>query len=540
MTFRNLTKAKLQVLIESANEVTSETNLDALLAKILNRAGELTNSPRGSIILKHPGREELYFASASGKEADVVMAKFGKYSIDAIPIKGSVAGDVFSSNIPKIENRMTKYFSGVDEKSKKKTESMICVPLTIGRKTIGVMQLLDKKEKYKNEHVLLLESLASQAAISIRNASLFEDLMAHSGFYYKNSDNKTLEKIVAEFDAPAKIEELTIFFADMRGFTQLSQSLRDPATVQSFINELVSMLADEVILQEGIVNKFLGDGIMAIFREKNHSERAVYAAFKIIEKFQSLKKDWDDRVPQDLGFLDIGIGIVADDCIVGAMGSEKVKDFTAIGTPVNLAAAYVMDARNGKRVLVDHNVYNAVSEIVDWDQLPSHKLTKKGQNVRVDYKKYWLKNLKKVASERVFISHNSNDYEEIMEKLVSPLNDRGVEVYISEENRVGSSWPREIQNELYKATWIVVIVSENSINSHWKNGNSDWVSEEVDLVKSLQMHEGKILPIRFDTTDVEKVNLWLKPLHYINAWDADDLGEVVFDVIFSDRTPNGS
>ena len=68
-------------------------------------------------------------------------------------------------------------------------------------------------------------------------------------------------------------------FANMRGFTQMAQTLNSPENTQNRLNEFLTMLAEEVIKHNGIVNKFLGDGLMAIFRNGNHSRCAFLTAF---------------------------------------------------------------------------------------------------------------------------------------------------------------------------------------------------------------------------------------------------------------------
>ena len=75
-------------------------------------------------------------------------------------------------------------------------------------------------------------------------------------------------------------------FTNMRGFTQMAQTLNSPENTQNRLNEFLTMLAEEVIKHNGIVNKFLGDGLMAIFRNGNHSRRAVLTAFGTRSKYQ--------------------------------------------------------------------------------------------------------------------------------------------------------------------------------------------------------------------------------------------------------------
>src|SRR5262249_53334414 len=156
-----------------------------------------------------------------------VLTTFGKHSAKVIPIKGSKAGRAFESGESIIENKVQGHFHGVDEETKKVTESMVCVPLRAGDRTLGAMQILNKRSgDYTKRDQVILEHLASQAAVAINNAELFERLLAHSGLYTRLKTASELAELMRELQQPAHAEKLTILFADMRGFTQLCQSLR--------------------------------------------------------------------------------------------------------------------------------------------------------------------------------------------------------------------------------------------------------------------------------------------------------------------------
>jgi hypothetical protein len=145
-------------------------------------------------------------------------------------------------------------------------------------------------------------------------------------------------------------------------------------------------------------------------------------AFQVIQKFTTVRDDWDRAHNQDLSFLDIGFGIVTDKVVLGAIGSGKVRDFTAIGPAVNLAASFEKQARNGKRVLVNQATWIAVQDIVKEMTGPvTFELRKPDQQVGIPYKMYHLVSLgdateiavsgtKRDASPRtlkVFLCHSS-------------------------------------------------------------------------------------------------------------------------------------
>ncbi|HKJ02511.1 MAG TPA: TIR domain-containing protein [Longimicrobiales bacterium] len=525
MALDDLSREKIQALIETAGDLAAEIDLGALLERILERAGALTDSPDASVILHHGDGNGLYFAAATGDRAEWVLTTFGKHSAKRVPIHGSKAGQVFSTGELIIENAVADHFLGVDEESRKDTESMVCVPLTVGSTRLGVMQLLNKRRgPYTASDGEVLLQLAGLAAVAIRNAQLVEDLLAHSGFYSRDAKAVGLREWAAEFHRPAMEEVLTVLFADMRGFTQLIQSISSPASVQKLLNEFVSMLAREIIIQGGIVNKFLGDGVMALFRGDNHTERAVRAAFRMIDRFSGMSRRWNDQFSQQLDFLDVGVGIVTDRVTLGAIGSETVRDFTAIGPGVNLAAAFERHARNGNRVLANHLAYVQVADMVQSRQLDDYLLTRPDQTVGIRHKCYVLEGLKPVVAERVFISHSSLDRERVERALVAPLKELGIATWVADDIKKGAHWTEEIRNGISQSTWMLVVVSENS-------SQSDWVRTEVDMAVALGRHSGRIVPVTLDDTPLQEVNEYLVTMQAIDGRHGHDIHAEVADLI---------
>jgi adenylate cyclase len=229
----SLSQKDMLALIEIGRELTAQVSLESLLQQILARASQLTDSADTSVILKHDDRDGLYVAAATGDKADWVLTTFGRHSAKVIPIKGSKAGRVFELGASMIENKLADHFEGVDQETKKSTESMACVPLRVGDNVLGVMQILNKRNgDYTERDRVILEHLGSQAAVAIKNAELFERLLAHSGLYTRLKTPADLLELMRELHQPAHLEILTVLFVDMRGFTQLCQSLASATEIQ--------------------------------------------------------------------------------------------------------------------------------------------------------------------------------------------------------------------------------------------------------------------------------------------------------------------
>ncbi len=133
-------------------------------------------------------------------------------------------------------------------------------------------------------------------------------------------------------------KELSVFFSDVAGFTTISERL-SPDTLVELLNKYLSAMTDIILEHRGNVNKYLGDGIMAIFGaprgEPNHATLACYAALDCQQSLSKLRREWTDQ-----GYPDITarIGINSGELVVGNMGSQVRMEYTVMGDSVNLAS----------------------------------------------------------------------------------------------------------------------------------------------------------------------------------------------------------
>ena len=132
--------------------------------------------------------------------------------------------------------------------------------------------------------------------------------------------------------------KLTVFFSDVRSFTTLTEK-SDPVRLLKQLNEYLAAMTDIIFQYDGIVDKFIGDGIMAHWGaftpDRPNAALAARAALDMMIKLGELNRHWEAT-----GFptLDIGIGLNTAEVIFGNVGAAKKQDFTAIGDGVNLAA----------------------------------------------------------------------------------------------------------------------------------------------------------------------------------------------------------
>jgi adenylate cyclase len=132
--------------------------------------------------------------------------------------------------------------------------------------------------------------------------------------------------------------EMSVLFSDIRGFTAISEGM-SPESLVTFMNTYLSLMTKTIMQNNGVVDKFIGDAVMAIFGAplyfENHAETACSTAVKMMEELRDSRHVW-----QEMGFpeINIGIGINTGPMVVGNMGSEDRFDYTVMGDSVNLAS----------------------------------------------------------------------------------------------------------------------------------------------------------------------------------------------------------
>jgi class 3 adenylate cyclase len=156
-------------------------------------------------------------------------------------------------------------------------------------------------------------------------------------------------------------QEVTILFADVRGFTTFSEKA-DPEFLVGVLNRHLTLAAEAILAEDGTLDKFIGDAVMAIFNaplaQPDHALRAVRAALTMQRRVAELHGNLP--VTERLSF---GAGIVTGLAVVGNVGSPVLQNYTAIGDSVNLASRLQTYAQPGQ-ILMSTTAYAQVCEHV--------------------------------------------------------------------------------------------------------------------------------------------------------------------------------
>lgn len=174
-----------------------------------------------------------------------------------------------------------------------------------------------------------------------------------------------LAKILSNRDRliSAEGKVVTILFSDIAGFTSWCTT-QDPESIHRALNEYFEAMTEIVFRNEGTVDKFIGDGLMAFFGDPlpqpDHALRAVRTGIEMQQRLRELRKAWEEegRTP-----FHIRIGINTGEAVVGDMGSSAIMAYTAIGSEVNLASRLESGAPVDG-ILVSSPVYAAVKDVI--------------------------------------------------------------------------------------------------------------------------------------------------------------------------------
>lgn len=156
-------------------------------------------------------------------------------------------------------------------------------------------------------------------------------------------------------------KDVSVLFADLRGFTSLAEEL-DAADTVSLLNDFFSELTQIIITHTGFIDKYIGDCIMAIFGAPapltQHHHLALLAAVKMQDRFRALRPAWEKRYGRAVG---MGIGINCGEAVVGTIGSFQKLSYTAIGDTVNVASRLEDISRDGE-ILFGQRIRDRVRE----------------------------------------------------------------------------------------------------------------------------------------------------------------------------------
>ena len=227
---------------------------------------------------------------------------------------------------------------GVEEVS-----GVVRAPIEVKGEVAGVLEARGTDEISPADKALL-ESLAGQLSIALENQRLYRELRGLFGRYTSPEVATALLSGATRLELGGSVAEVTVLFADLKGFTSFSERVAHPEAVVDLLNRYLSAAVPVVRQEGGTVDKFVGDAMMALFNtpvlQADHALRAARSALGMQAAVAGLDES-----------LSFRIGINTGPVLVGNIGSEDLRNYTAIGDAVNVASRLETMAEPGEIVV---------------------------------------------------------------------------------------------------------------------------------------------------------------------------------------------
>jgi len=242
--------------------------------------------------------------------------------------------------------------------------AIVGVPLILEARLIGVLGVVNRKgrEAFTRADLEILRAIGGQM-----DTAIFESLETQKmrEAFGQSVGPQVMKRLLATSDRDLLTSErltITTLFSDIRGFTAMSEKLT-PEILQAILNDHLSALTDLVLGYEGMLDKYVGDCVMAVFnapeRQPDHAARAVKLALDMHAAHHVIMAKWRDRV----ALPPIGIGISTGETMMGNFGSVRRLEYTAIGRDVNLASR-LCGAALGDQTLISDATHALVKDLV--------------------------------------------------------------------------------------------------------------------------------------------------------------------------------
>ena len=253
-------------------------------------------------------------------------------------------------------------------------EGLLFVPLKMGERLVGKLSIQKQvRAEFTSHDEKLLRMLADYAAIALHNLELLHQLHLTKE-REKNQIRGMFERYVAPtvveqvLTQPGKVElggtrrAITVLFADVRGFSTFSAKTSPEILVQ-LLNQYMRVAADAVLAQQGTLDKFMGDAVMAFFNapltQTNHPLRAIKAAWNLRQSVKKLH-----RYLPSSHQLHFGVGVGVGEAVVGNIGTPQMMNYTVIGDSVNKVKRLQENAEGGQ-ILISQETYDLVQDFVE-------------------------------------------------------------------------------------------------------------------------------------------------------------------------------
>ncbi len=293
-----------------------------------------------------------------------------------------------------VEEKMAFLTHDVQDQGDSNLYSILCVPLLQSGQVIGVIYLDDSRRgrRFRKGDLELLSTIATQVSQAVERVRIHEKLereMLLRSHLERFAAPSVVEEIIrqthkkGELSTTAEEREVAILFSDIKNFTPMAARMK-PTEIVRLLSRYLTEMTDVLFRFDGTLDKYIGDGIMAIFgapiASSNHTEQAVLAALAMLERHSQLMAE----TPNEEQFA-IRVGVNTGVAVVGFIGTPKRLEYTAVGNTVNIAAR-LESAANPNQVCIGDSSLQQLIMLQHVNPAKTWKIEeglKMGQNTRV-------------------------------------------------------------------------------------------------------------------------------------------------------------
>ncbi len=372
---------RLRLSHELSREIALERDHDRLLSKILLTIFKFVRADRGVIFLM----------DAQGRLQP--GASLRRDGTDApISVSSTIMNHVIKERATVLTHDASMDFASSKGKSMilNRISSAIVAPLLHDDDILGVLWLdSETLARFQQKDLEIVSAIAAQAAmfieINILGKKIEQEIVNRERFSRLLSPNIAQRVLSGELEVKKGgqlVQECTVFNSDIRGFTRMSDGAR-PEFIVEMLNEYFELMVETLFHYEGTLDKFMGDGIMALWGAPvAHPDDAVRCVNCAIEQMQVLERFNQRRVEMREATLGIGIGVHTGPVVAGYIGSSKALSYTVIGDTANTSARLCGIASAGQ-ILVSEQTLHLLRDRYVVEELPPAQLKGKDKPFRV-------------------------------------------------------------------------------------------------------------------------------------------------------------
>jgi len=373
-----------EILVQVAKTLISVDDVETVLGTVMDLIFEYLPVDRGFLLLEEEDGLKLRISRLkSSSRMTTDGAPYSRTIVDMV-VRQKVA--VLTSDAQTDE----RFEAGMSIRMQQ-IRSAMCAPLWSRDSVIGVIHVDSPMHvgSFTEKDLDLLTALANFAAVAIERARLRERVEEERrirGRLERYHSPQVIEEIIAHAEATgarevALTKSVTVLFADLVGFTSWSEKMA-AGELASLLTRFFTLASEAIFSQDGTIDKFIGDAVMAFFGapidQPDHAVRAVAAALKVQEEMVA----WNgERAARGEFPVAVRIALNTGEVIVGEIGSERRVDYTVLGNAVNVAARMEEFVAGAGDIVIGPGTYEAVKNRFEVAQMGQFAL--KGLSAQV-------------------------------------------------------------------------------------------------------------------------------------------------------------